>query len=191
MKGKEQFIYYVNQFVSPNIEQMNEFYESFTFQEVKKNDFLINSGELCVDVWFVLNGILRHYLVDNNQEGTVWFSFSNDIVTEINSLISQQPTVHNIIAVTDCKLLKISRENLEAFYAKDCIWERFGRLTTTYYLLRQMERVNDLIFKNGMDKYEDFILKHPEVQNAVPLNQIAEYIGLSKETLSRIRGKRI
>ena len=182
---------YIHQFVQPSDEQMDLFLQLMDVQKVAKGEILVEAGSVCQQVWFVTGGILRHYLLHNGKEGTVWFSFEGDIITDIGSLVTQRPAVHNIIAVTDCELLSMAATDLQFLYDTEKVWERFGRLTSVHYLLLQMDRVNDLLFKTGREKYEDFIASHPTALQYIPLQQIADYIGITSETLSRIRGKRI
>ncbi len=186
----EHFTAYIRHFVQPSDEQLAAFLAVLKVEHFHKNDILVRAGEVCEKVWFVHRGILRHYLVKGDTEGTVWFSFPTDLVTEVYSLIQQKPAVHNIIAVTDCEMLSIEHAVLEHFYDTEKVWERFGRLTTAQYLLLQMERGIGLQFKTGKEKYDAFTAAHPEALQHIPLHQIADFIGVKFETLSRIRGRR-
>jgi CRP-like cAMP-binding protein len=190
MTAQEHFLTYIRHFVQPTDEQFATFMAATRLEQHKKNDLLVQAGTVCDRVWFVHRGILRHYLIHHEQEGTVWFSFSGDLLTEVYSLIHQVPAIHNVIAVDDCELLSISQADLQRFYDTDHLWERFGRLTTAHYLFLQMQRTNDLLFKTGKEKYEAFLEAHPEAAQVIPLRQIADFIGVQLETLSRIRGKR-
>jgi CRP-like cAMP-binding protein len=190
MTAIEHFTHYVRYFVQPTDDQMTAFLSKVKATQVHKNDVLVRVGDICPKVWFVHQGILRHYAVDGEKEGTVWFSFSGDLLTEVTSFITRNPSVHNIIAITDCELLSMDYADLQHFYDTEKIWERFGRLTTVQYLLAQMARTNSLLFQTGKQKYDEFVKRHPEALQHIPLHQIADFIGVKFETLSRIRGKR-
>jgi len=190
MHSTEHFTAYIRHFVQPSDEHLAAFLSALRVECFSKNDVLVRAGDVCDKVWFVHRGILRHYLVKGETEGTVWFSFPSDLVTEVYSLIRRQPAVHNIIAVTDCEMLSIGYEQLQHFYDTEKVWERFGRLTTAQYLLLQMERSISLQFKTGKEKYDAFVAAHPEALQHIPLHQIADFIGVKFETLSRIRGRR-
>jgi CRP/FNR family transcriptional regulator, anaerobic regulatory protein len=190
MSPYEHFSAYIHHFVQPSEDQLAAFLAALQVEFFHKNDMLVRAGTVCDKVWFVHQGILRHYLAKGKTEGTVWFSFPGDLVTEVYSLTQRQPAVHNIIAITDCSMLSISQSALQHFYDTEHVWERFGRLTTAQYLLLQMERSNDLLFKSGKEKYTAFVEAHPAALQHIPLHQIADFIGVKFETLSRIRGKR-
>jgi hypothetical protein len=81
-------------------------------------------------------------------------------------------------------------EDLQKMYAQEAVWERFGRLTNEQYLLKLIYRSYMLLFKSGKEKYDEFVSQSPEILQNIPLHQIADFIGVSFETLSRIRAKR-
>ena len=186
----DRFKMFVNYFVQPTDAQMTQFTDLLEIEKFPKNEYLLYAGEVCNKVYFINQGILRHFYINKGIEGTVWFSFPNDLVTEVFSFIEQKPSFHNIITLTDVELLSITHEKLQILYHSDAVWERFGRLTTEKYLIGQIERNYGLLFKSGKEKYEEFIRKNPEILQNIPLHQIASYIGVSSETLSRIRAKR-
>ncbi len=186
----EHFTHYIRYFVQPTEDQMAAFLAKVKTTHVLKNDVLVRVGDICPKVWFVHQGILRHYAIEGEKEGTVWFSFAGDLLTEVTSFVTRKPSVHNIIAITDCELLSMDYADLQHFYDTEKIWERFGRLTTVQYLLAQMARTNSLLFQTGKQKYDEFVKRHPEALQHIPLHQIADFIGVKFETLSRIRGKR-
>ncbi len=190
MDSITHFSQFVQRFVQPTPEQMTTFLAKTQAHVVPKNEILVRAGGECDRVYFVHQGILRHYLVNKGQEGTVWFSFPGDLLTEVHSFIFRSPAVHNIIAVTDCTLQSMTYDDLQHFYDTEKVWERFGRLTTALYLLKQMQRSTDLLFKTGKEKYDAFVQNHPEALQHIPLHQIADFIGVQFETLSRIRNRR-
>lgn len=190
MNALEHFSAYIRHFVEPTDNQLAAFLAALQIERVAKNDILVRVKEVCPKVWFVHQGILRHYAVEGEKEGTVWFSFPGDLLTEVVSFTTQQPANHNIIAVTDCELLSIHYAQLQHFYNTEKVWERFGRLSTEQYLFALMARSYNLLFRTGKQKYADFLAAHPEAAQHIPLHQIADFIGVKFETLSRIRGKR-
>jgi CRP-like cAMP-binding protein len=186
----EHFKSFVQLFVQPDENQFSAFMAVVKEEQFEKGDILLSAGSICPKVWFVHEGILRHFFAESGKEGTVWFSFPGDLLTEVQSFVMQQPSTHNIIAVTPCTLLGISYADLQHFYQTEPVWERFGRLTTEQYLIALMNRSYNLLFRNGYQKYHDFLEAHPEASQHIPLHQIADFIGVKFETLSRIRGKR-
>lgn len=186
----DKFIQYIYRFVQPTEVQLEEFLSFVVVEHYKKGDYLLHAGEICPKIWFIQEGIARHFFVDGEQEGTVWFSFADDLLTEVYSFTQQKTALHNIIAVTDLQVAAMRHEDLQKMYAKEAVWERFGRLTNEQYLLKLIYRSYMLLFKSGKEKYEEFVSQSPEILQNIPLHQIADFIGVSFETLSRIRAKR-
>ncbi|MCU0446441.1 MAG: Crp/Fnr family transcriptional regulator [Microscillaceae bacterium] len=186
----EKFKTYIRQFVQPSDSQMEDFLRYVHLENYQKGEYLLQTPAVCPKIWFINEGIARHFFNYEQNEGTVWFSFAGDLLTEVYSFTHQVPAIHNIIAVTDLETLSMNYADLQKMYAQDAIWERFGRLSNEEYILKLINRSYTLLFKDGKAKYEDFISRSPEILQNIPLHQIADYIGVSFETLSRIRAKR-
>jgi CRP-like cAMP-binding protein len=186
----DRLIAFIHHFVQPSAAQLEEFVAHVTVQNHPKNQLLLRAGEVAEHVFFVNQGILRHFFVDGKNDGTVWFSFENDLVTDVGSFITRQPSIHNILTITEAEVLALRHADLQKLYAQHQVWERFGRLTTEQYLIGQIERGYSLLHKSATEKYEELLAHHPKIVQHVPLHQIASFIGVSFETLSRIRAKR-
>lgn len=186
----EKFEKYIRLFVQPTEAQLQAFLSLTTLERYQKGEYLLKAGSVCPKIWFINKGIARHFFVDGEQEGTVWFSFADDLLTEVYGFTQQKPAMHNIIAVTDLELLSMTHHDLQKMYLQEAVWERFGRLTNEQYMLKLIHRSYTLLFKSGREKYEQFISQSPEILQNIPLHQIADFIGVSFETLSRIRAKR-
>lgn len=121
-------------------------------------------------------------------EGTTWFSFAGDVLAD-SSLLSRQPYHTSILTVTDLEVFFITYEVLQHLYRSSATWERFGRLVSEAYLLEVGERALSLQFKSARERYEELLRRQPQIEQHVPLNQIASYLGIAQETLSRLRSK--
>jgi CRP-like cAMP-binding protein len=118
-----------------------------------------------------------------------------DSITHFSQFVHRfvQPTPEQMalfLAKTQAHVVPKNETLVRAGGECDRVWERFGRLTTALYLLKQMQRSTDLLFKTGKEKYDAFIQNHPEALQHIPLHQIADFIGVQFETLSRIRNRR-
>jgi CRP-like cAMP-binding protein len=186
----DKFIAFIHYFVQPSAAQLEELLAHVTVQHHPKNQLLLQAGQVADHIFFVNQGILRHFFVDGKHDGTVWFSFENDLVTDVGSFITRRPSEHSILTITEAEILTLKHADLQQLYARHQVWERFGRLTAEQYLIGQIERAYSLLHKSATEKYEELLARHPKIVQHVPLHQIASYIGVSFETLSRIRAKR-
>ncbi|MCU0354123.1 MAG: Crp/Fnr family transcriptional regulator [Cytophagales bacterium] len=183
----EAFKAYVEQWVSPSDDDYTHLFGVVQHQTFRKNAVIHQAGTVCSHIYFVTQGIARHYHTGEDMEGTTWFSSAGDVMTEFLSFISRQESHFSIVACTDVETLCITYDDLQQLYAACPVWNTFGRLTTEQYLARLIERNLNIHFKDARKKYEDFLQAHPDILNTVPLSQVASYLGIAQETLSRIR----
>ena len=178
---------YVEQWVSPSDDDYRQLFDVIRHQAFRKNTVIHQAGTVCNQIYFVTQGIARHYYTDEGMEGTTWFSCVGDVMTEFLGFISRQESLFSIVASTDVEALSVTYDDLQRLYAAGPVWNTFGRLTTESYLTRVITRNLDIQFKDARKKYEEFLQAHPDILNAVPLGQVASYLGIAQETLSRIR----
>jgi len=157
--------------------------------EVGKGDFLITEGKICRHIYFLEQGCLRGFYNLDGKEITYWFAFENNFVTSFFSFITKRPAVENIQLIEDSILWSIAHHDLEALYQKHADIERLGRIMTERYYVMLEERFLSNHFKEARDRYDNLITNTPHILQRIPLGHIASYLGISQETLSRIRSK--
>jgi CRP-like cAMP-binding protein len=132
---------------------------------------------------------LRGYYDLDGKEITHWFSFEGDFFTSFHSFISQEPAVENIQLLEGSILWSISKEDLMKLLDQYHELERLLRIAYEKYYLRLEERFVNAQFRSATGRYKDLLLQAPHFIERVPLGYIASYLGVSQETLSRIRGR--
>ncbi len=154
-----------------------------------KNDHLLQEGKICRQLYFVEQGALRGYYMLEGRQITHWFGFENDFVTSFHSFITGQPAVEIIQLLEGSVLWGISKEKLTDLFNQYHEIERLVRIAYEKYYLRLEERFVNAHFKTAAERYENLLLQTPHILERVPLGYIASYLGISQETLSRIRGR--
>jgi CRP-like cAMP-binding protein len=180
---------FIEHFVAPTPAEYAQFAAVVAPCRVPKNTVVHQAGQVCNEVYFLQTGIARHYYDSPGMEGTTWFSFAGDVMTDLTSFLPRQPSHFNILAVTDLDAYCVSYARLQALYASSATWERFGRLLNEAYLLALVERSLSLQFQSARERYEALLRRQPTIEHHVPLNQIASFLGIAQETLSRLRGR--
>ncbi|GAB4408233.1 MAG: Crp/Fnr family transcriptional regulator [Microscillaceae bacterium] len=180
----------LNTFINLTPSQTQEFVKFLKPEKYKRGEIVHRAGEICHKTYYIQSGILRHTFREGKRKGTVWFVFENEITTDFNSFIHQAPAKYSLIAVTEVELLSFTYADLHHLYTIDPAFERMSRHFTEYHLIRFIRRAHDLLFKSAQEKYNDFLKQHPGALQNIPLKQIAEFIGVSSETLSRVRARR-
>ena len=162
---------------------------SFEQQVFSKNDYLLTEGKICRHLYFLEKGAVRGYYNLDRKEITYWFAFENDFVTSFHSFITQQPSVENIQFLEGSIVWCISKEKLATLFNDYHEIERLVRIAYEKYYIRLEERFVGAQFKTASERYENLLHQSPHILERVPLGYIASYLGISQETLSRIRGR--
>lgn len=166
-------------------------FESFLKpKSVKKKDFLLREGEVCRGAFFVEKGLLRSYSVDGKgEEHVIQFAIEDWWIGDIYSSITAQPSRLNIDALEDSDILVLETEPEERLFQEIPAFERYFRLLMQNRFIALQERINLDLSESAEAKYRRFMEKYPQLAQRVPQHQIARYLGLQPETLSRVRKK--
>lgn len=155
---------------------------------IKKRYKLLSAGERSNTIYFILKGAIRIYYLDKKgKETNTWFLLDNELVISIFSFYTGQPSFEYIETLEDCILIALKREDLEALYLKHMEFNFLGRKLTESYHMHNEIRANELRMLNARERYENLIDRNPQLFQRVSLGHIASYLGISQETLSRIR----
>ncbi|MBS1607550.1 MAG: Crp/Fnr family transcriptional regulator [Bacteroidetes bacterium] len=156
---------------------------------MNKNDYLLHEGKICRHLYFLEKGALRGYYILDGKEITHWFGFEQDFVTSFHSFITQAPAVENIQLLEGSILWAISKEKLSRLFNQYHEIERLVRIAYEKYYIRLEERFVNAQFKSATERYEGLLQTRPYILERIPLGHIASYLGISQETLSRIRSR--
>lgn len=159
-------------------------------QEQKKKTILLHEGKVCERLYFIEKGLARAYYFWDEQEITSWFMQENDLIVSVYSFFSQKPSLEYIELLEDSTLISISNEDLQRLYNQFPEFNYFGRVLTENYYVRSEERIISHRRHTAEERYEALFKANPELFNRAQKNHIASYLGMSAETLSRIRRKK-
>lgn len=155
---------------------------------VPKKAFLIQEGDHCRYTYFVNKGCLRTYYTDTEGiEHNVQFSIEDWWVGDMYSVLSHKPARYNVVALEDSELLALHRDDQEQLYAKVPKFERFFRNLLQNAFVALQERILSGMSETAEERYLNFRRKYPEMGKRIPQNQIASYLGITPESLSRVR----
>ena len=155
---------------------------------VKKKVKLLSVGELSNTIYFIVKGAARIYYLDREgKETNTWFLFENELLISIYSFYTGKPSFEYLETLEDCKLIAVKREKLEEIYLKHMEFNFSGRKLTEFYHMRNEIQANELRMLNAKERYQKLMERNPQLFQRVSLGHIASYLGISQETLSRIR----
>jgi CRP-like cAMP-binding protein len=157
-------------------------------KKVVKNEFLLNEGEVCLDTFFVEKGLLRMYSLDRNgKEHIIQFAPENWLISDRSSLNFNEKSNYYIEAVEDSEVYVLSKD----FFTN--MVEAFPQTAENNDLLLQkhirnlQNRVNSLLADTAEERYMTFIKMYPDILLRVPQWMVASYLGITPESLSRVR----
>jgi CRP-like cAMP-binding protein len=167
------------------------FLSLFTDRKLKKNEFFLREGEVCNEVAFVNSGLLRLYFLADGREHVDGFSLPGEWLTDYASFLTRQKSTLYIEALADCELLVLSYDNIRKMYDRGKDFERFGRIMAEHLFVESFARGRTLALETPETRYQKLLKEQPHWFNLVPLKQIASYLGIEPESLSRIRKRMI
>lgn len=162
----------------------------FEQQTFPKNAYLVTEGKICRYIYFLEQGALRGFYNLEGKEVTHWFAFAPEFVTSFYSFITQKPAVESIQLLEGSILWAINKDNLTSLMSRFHEVERLVRIAYEGYYIRLEERFVNAQFKTATERYQHLLQQTPHLLERVSLGYIASYLGISQETLSRIRSKR-
>lgn len=182
---------FLRQVVSLSPQEQSAFEQVLSRVHCPRKHWLYRAGEVCDKLYFIESGVLREYFLDNNaEEITNWIGSENTLATSMYSFITRSPTQMYMQALEDASLVAIHYTDLQHLYEQFHAIERLGRLLTERYFIETEEAKRSLQYLNATQRYEQFLQLYPKLSQRVPLGYIASYLGISLETLSRIRAKK-
>jgi len=157
-------------------------------RKLRKRQYLLQAGEVCRYENFVIKGCVRAYTVDEKgEEHIVMFGMEDWWISDMYSFITATPATLHIDALEDSEVLSIEKSDLENVYLRIPLFERFYRLLLQNSIVANQRRVLSAISQTAEEQYLAFIRKYPSLEQRVSQSQIASYLGITPETISRIR----
>jgi CRP-like cAMP-binding protein len=170
--------------------QFDAFLRLWEFQTFKKNEFILKAGEIPKFSIFVLKGCLRQYsLTEKGEESIVYFAEERHWIGDLPAMRNKVTSHFNFQAIEACELLTISAENWQHAFVEFPWWAEAHLTGYQKWAAMMQQQMADMQMKSGEERYLDLKTKKPGLFQRVPQHYIASYLGLSAETLSRIRKK--
>lgn len=154
-----------------------------------KGELLVQPGQICRQLFFIQSGIVRGYIKNGKKETTTWLTSEGEMVTAIQSFLMQVPTQEQVEAIEESKVLAITYENLQTLLSQFIKMNVVARKILEKYYCDAEERAYIIRLSNANLKYQYFLKTKGHLINRIPLKFIASYLGITTETLSRIRTK--
>lgn len=189
LETMEHFKNLLEQLAPIETEALSAIVNASTHKRFEKGDFFASPSSVCQHIGFLESGIFRVYHLSTKKEVTNYFNTANrnPFVSSFKSFLTNEPDNIYVEAITDASVHMISRDKLEELYKTYPSMERIGRLLAEKNYLLSLERIESLQYHTATQRYETFLKQYPMLINQVPHHFIASYLGVTPESLSRIR----
>jgi len=157
--------------------------------EFPKGEVLVKPNTVCHRLYFIEKGLTRTYYFKDGKDITDWLSAENTFAVSIISFITRKPDRRAIELLEPSILLSIHVDELERLCATYHDIERMTRLLISFGLVQLQQKFDDVHFETALQRYQNLMITNPTLIQRVPLGMIASYLGITQETLSRIRSQ--
>ena len=156
--------------------------------QLKKGITLLNSGEKVTNQYYVFNGCLRTYFIDETgKEHTIQFAINDWWISDYTAFFTNSNAIMNITSIEDSTLYKISKNNMDELFIKIPQLESFFRKKMERSFASFQKRILASLSQSAKERYLSFITTYPNIERSVKNYHIASYLGITTESLSRIR----
>ncbi|MFN8281698.1 MAG: Crp/Fnr family transcriptional regulator [Chitinophagales bacterium] len=168
-------------------EEISAIVETMTIKQYKKGTVLLKEGEVSTEVYFVLEGCVRQYYLVDGDEKTNNFFTEEQWVISMNSFGQHKPSTHFLDCCMDCSLVVGNREKEESLYKRFPKFETVSRKVMEMVFAEQQEIMSSYTTDTAEQRYLKLLASRPDLFQKIPQYQIASYVGVKPESLSRIR----
>ena len=180
----------ISRFISLTDEEKKIFISILKTKKLRKKQYLLQEGDICRYEYFVNKGCLRTYTInEKGQEHIVQFSIEDWWTGDMYSFLTRSPSVYTIDALEDTEMFCFDKPSLEDLYIKVPKFEKFFRHLLQNAFIASQRRIVESMSLPAEDRYCRFIENYSKMEKRLPLKQIASYLGITPESLSRIRSQ--
>ena len=183
-------IRYINGISQLDQESSHDLLKDFKTKTFNKNDFLLKSDEVCKYFYFVEQGLAKSFSYNKNQEFIMAFFQENMMFTELSSYLAQKPSKYILIALENTTIKYIHRDAIERHckrhHSIETLVSKLFAITSVCF----MNRISEMLEENAKERYNNFINNYPDLLKRISLGDLANYIGITQVSLSRIRATR-
>ena len=188
----ETLISHLNEYLPLDIEEIEKLQERATVRKVRRRQFILAAGEICKHYNFVVEGCFKMYKVDEAaKEHNIMFAVEKQWITDIGSFHAEQPSQLYIEAIEPAEIIQIAKPDLLYFYGNHLKFNRTFRVIAEDQFVELQNRLLQTISTTAEERYTKFVQDYPHLINRLSNIQIASYIGITPEFLSRIKSQQI
>ena len=174
----------------PLSEGIKDYFRKHSYScSFRKGKLLLKAGEICEHIYFIKKGAVRGFIKEGTRDITTWITAENEVVSSISSLDAREPAQENMQAIENCELLALTYADFQDLYVKFPEFNIVARKLLQKYYKDAEGRAFIARVTSAEKKYQLFLIRYGHLGNRIPLKYIASFLGITLETLSRVRKK--
>lgn len=183
-------LHYFNQYASLDKPALDDVLKDVKSKTVKKGDYLLKQGQVCRYLYFLNEGLLKLRFNKNEKEFVMRFFWENLLFSAFESYLTQAPSNYDLIALEDTTVTLISHDRMEELCKKHHGIETFTRKLVSRATVKMTRRISEILEENATEGYNQFVKEHKSIIQRISLGDLASYLGITQQSLSRIRAKK-
>lgn len=188
MPENNKLLYFLKNWAGISEEEEPIILSAFETVSIKKKKDVLIAGTPCKYLYFITKGCLRSFYVDSKGVEHIYqIRMENGWISDLESFFTQEPAKYTIEALEDSEMLRISFDRMEQLYREVPKLERYFRILFQKAYINALKRLNASMWDTALERYNDMLKEQPDMFQRVPLVYIASYLGITPESLSRIR----
>lgn len=181
---------YFNKILPISISEIKELKPFLEIKTLEKDEFLLRESQKCNFIAFIKKGSFRTYHINSNGTITnLMLDTENTLISNYESYISQEASNVSIQSTVKSEVICISKKNLDSLLENSFYWNKLGRILTENIFILSKLRLESIIYKTPEERYLELINHSPNLFEQFSLTDIASFIGVTSQSLSRIRAR--
>jgi CRP/FNR family transcriptional regulator, anaerobic regulatory protein len=181
------FLQYCEQFSQLDKETTEELLQNLKTKTFNKGDFLLKQGQICKHLFFINEGLAKSFFYKKDKEFIMRFFSENTLFTVFDSFLTQTSSNFMIAALETTTVTLISYDKMENLCKKHHCMETFFRKLVSVATIKMMKRISEMLEKDATERYNKFVEENNTILQRVNLGDLAKYLGITQQSLSRIR----
>jgi len=180
---------YLHQFPYLDDLSKEELLSTTKTKSFKKGEFILTEGKVCRQLFFINEGLAKIFRIKDDKEFIMRFFHENLLFTAFDSYLTQSPTHFNIVALEATTITLIDQETMDELCKKHHCMETYFRNLVSKATLIMMKRISTMLEENASERYNQFVKDNNSILQRISLGDLAKYLGITQQSLSRIRAQ--
>lgn len=190
MESIDKIFQHFEKYIPLSDELKSALLERLSYRVFKKGDLVHDANKVCTQSYFIQKGLFRAYFIKDGKEISEYFPAENEWSNSPKSFITRQKDIYYIDAIENSEAFCLEVIDLVFLFNNFPEMERYSRLSMGTVFGHLMERISSLRFSIAKEKYDHFLQTYHDIHHRIPLGMIASYLGITQETLSRVRAEK-